>query len=107
METKSRNKTRHERGTIREQLLEKGVKESPVAYVERLFRRHQELMAQPIWSEWFKRKLKVRITHLQNKIQRICKDRNIGDPFNGQKIEWLKQKQYGDKKPNSEGNARA
>lgn len=75
-------------GTIREQLLQQGFKESPLLLVERLFQQHQELMKKPIWNAKFRARHEKRVQELQEKIVAICTERGIGNPFKGEKIEW-------------------
>lgn len=77
-------------GDITSQFIQHGIKESPVAMVHRLYRQvweiHEELNGLPPGKR--RSQLSRRQTVLMQKIKDICKNRKIGNPLDGEDVEW-------------------
>ena len=84
------NKERHVTGDIRQQLLKQGVKESPLMVVERLWHSRNEWLNKPIWNNRYRAVVEQRVKELDERILKICIERRIGNPLNGEAIEWKK-----------------
>ena len=74
--------------TILVQLIKKGFKESPVNYVERLWKKRNEWLNKPIWKESFRKVIETKVSHYDEKITKICTERSIGNPLKGEEIEY-------------------
>jgi len=80
---------------IRKQLLNQGIKESPAVYVHRLYQEYKDLEAKGKNEKRQRALIGIleQAKKLYNKINQICTDRKVGNPFKGQPIEALDSKQ--------------
>jgi hypothetical protein len=81
-----------ENGDIRDQLIRLGFKESPLAMVERLHGKYRELLNEALNRPWKRKRLESKLLDLANRIQKICVERGIGNPLEGEPIQWKRKK---------------
>ena len=79
-----------EHADIRTQLLQQGVKESPILLVERKFEHYQKLGRRACKATGNRLKgITLEAEKLLASINEICSVRKIGNPLNGEAIEYL------------------
>lgn len=76
--------------TLRDQLLANGFKESPVVLVDRLYKQLLDWSARPVWNARFRSVVASKVQELTDKINKICEERQVGNPLKGEVVDWKK-----------------